>query len=354
MQHFNFSKQNTNQSKSLIWFKSVFLGLAILLGAFANSSQAQVSLTFSNGYIGTQGSNTNQADNIKKLATMGIVRVSFGQPYAGSFGGTQGNDLAGSIKIYLAAGATSPQAVNSVITLNGALNWRETTGSTVEVFGFIFDLGQNASITFNSLTTNIVGGTTARTSSTLGLKAYTSTFVFTDAENRSGNAATSGLLAALNAELTNSPQPSTITLTNNNVTEGQNLVYNVTLSSATTANNPQVYTFSAAGTSSSTIDYNTTYTFSNGVINNGDGTITVPGGVSSFTITVNTIDDASIESTETLILNIGSKTATGNILDNDNTPILTTTGTLKTFTSCSGCTVAPQVLQFLANIYHLI
>ena len=79
---------------------------------------------------------------IKKLATLGISKVSFGQPYNGQFGsnaGTQGNDLNGTIKIYLAAGATSAQAVNSVITLNGALNWRETSGSQVEVFGFILD-----------------------------------------------------------------------------------------------------------------------------------------------------------------------------------------------------------------------
>jgi len=331
--------------------KSKYLKLLVLsllvLFVFQSKTEAQtVSLSFINGYLGTQGSNTNQADNIKKLSTVGIARVSFSQPYASAFGGTQGNDLAGTIKIYLTAGATSSQAVNSVITLNGALNWRETSsGNTIQVFGFIFNVGQSASIVFNGSTYNIVGGSTARSSTTLGLKAYSGTFTFTDNEDRSGNAATNGLLDALNLELANSPQPSTITLTNNSVTEGQNLVYTVALSSATTANNPQVYTFSSAGTASSSVDYNSTYTFSNGVVNNGDGTITVPGGVSSFTITVATTDDATIESTETLILNIGSKSATGSILDNDAVPTLTTTGTLKTFSVCSSYQIASQSIS---------
>jgi hypothetical protein len=127
--------------------------------------------------------------------------------------------------------------------------------------------------------------------------------VFVNGENRAGNAATNGLLDALNAELLSSPQPSTVTLSTANVTEGQNLVYNVTLSSATTVGNPQTFVFTYGGTSTNGSDYNSTFTFSNGVIDNGDGTITVPGGVSSFTITASTTDDSSIESTETLILN---------------------------------------------------
>ena len=185
-----------------------------------------VSLAFTNGYIGTQGSNTNQANGIKKLSTLGISRVSFSQSYSGTFGGTQGNDLSGTIKLYL-SNAT-------VITLTGALNWRETTGSTVEVFGFIFDPGQTATISYGaSQTLNILGGSTTASSSTMGLRAYASAFTFTDGQNRTGNAATSGLIAALNSELANTPQPSAITLANNSVKEAQNLVYTLTLSSTT-------------------------------------------------------------------------------------------------------------------------
>jgi len=293
-------------------YKSVGLILTLFFTLGSASVWAQgVSLTFSNGYLGTQGSNTNQANSIKKLSTLGIARVSFSQSYAGTFGGTQGNDFSGVIKLYLNSG--------SVISLNGAINWRETTGSTVEVFGLIFNPGQNASISYGTNQIfNIVGGSTANTSSTLGLKAYASSFTFTDGENRSGNAATSGLIAALNTELTGTPQPTTIALSSKSVIEGQNLVYTVTLSAATSANNPQVYTFSTSGTASKGADFNGTYIYSNGVVDNGDGTITVPGGVSSFTITVTTIDDNIVENIENLLLNVGSKSALGSIADNDN------------------------------------
>jgi len=125
-----FNLLNSKISKILFYLTFVISMLVSL------DAQSQVSLTFSKGYLGTQGSNTNQSNNIKNLTTLGISRVSFSQSYAGTFGGTQGNDLSGVIKLYLNSG--------SVISLNGAINWRETTGSTVEVFGLIFDPGQNA------------------------------------------------------------------------------------------------------------------------------------------------------------------------------------------------------------------
>lgn len=294
--------------------KTIVFSLLLVFSLSVLRAEGQVSLTFSNGYLGTQGSNTNQANSIKKLSTLGIARVSFSQSYAGTFGGTQGNDLSGVIKLYLNSG--------SIISLNGAINWRETTGSTVEVFGLIFDPGQNASITYGANQTyNIIGGSTSNSSSTIGLKAYASAFTFTDGENRSGNAATSGLIAALNTELSGTPQPSTITLTNTSVIESQNLVYTVTLSSPTLSGRPQVYTFSTFGNATKGSDYNGTYTFSNGVVDNGDGTITIPAGVSSFTITISTIDDVVVENIENLMVSVGSKFALGSIADNDNANI---------------------------------
>ncbi|RKT00767.1 gliding motility-associated C-terminal domain-containing protein [Flavobacterium sp. 123] len=313
--------------ESTSYSKKVFLFFAALFLTVASSYSLEaqnVSLTFSKGYLGTQGSNTNQANSINNLSNIGINRISFSQAYAGAFGGTQGNDLSGNLTFYLANGTS--------FSLTGALNWRETSGSTVEVFGFIFDSGQNHTITYGlGQTYNIVGGSTPNTSTTLGLKAYASSFVFVNGENRAGNAATNGLLDALNAELLSSPQPSTVTLSTANVTEGQNLVYNVTLSSATTVGNPQTFVFTYGGTSTNGSDYNSTFTFSNGVIDNGDGTITVPGGVSSFTITASTTDDSSIESTETLILNIGSKSDSGNILDNDSVALTASTSQTNLF-----------------------
>jgi hypothetical protein len=313
MLNLNFFKSLNDQIS--LSKKTIVFALLLVFSLTVFSSHGQVSLTFSNGYLGTQNSAVQSTSNIKNFASLGIARVSFGQSYSGTFGGTQGNDLAGVIKFYLTSGR--------VISLNGALNWRETSGNTVEVFGLIVDAGQNATITYGANQTyNIVGGSTGGSSTSIGLRSYTSSLAFTDGESRNGNAATSGIIANFNAELANTPQPSSISLTNSSVIEGQNLVYTVTLSTATTANRPQVYTFNTSGIAIKGTDYNATYTFSNGVVDNGDGTITVPGSVSSFTITVNTTDDLIVENIENLYVYVGSKVGLGSIADNDNSSSL--------------------------------
>ncbi|QBC43689.1 retention module-containing protein [Iodobacter fluviatilis] len=105
-----------------------------------------------------------------------------------------------------------------------------------------------------------------------------------------------------------------------NVVEGNNLVFNVTLSTATTK--PETYAFNLGGGSASTADYGTA-TFSNGVTYNATtGLITVPAGVTGFAVTLPTVDDALVEITpETVPLTIGGVTATGGILDNDSPTI---------------------------------
>lgn len=96
-----------------------------------------VSLTFTRGYLGTQKSATQNTSNIQNLSTVGIARVSFRQPQStGQFGGTQGNDLTGILDIIMQDGTK--------YSLAGALNFRETTGSNVEVFGFILDPGSKS------------------------------------------------------------------------------------------------------------------------------------------------------------------------------------------------------------------
>ena len=110
------------------------------------------------------------------------------------------------------------------------------------------------------------------------------------------------------------PVITSVTVGNDAVIEGNDLVYLVTLSEVPFT--PATYDFNLGGGSASTSDYGT-LAFSNGVVNNGDGTITVPAGVDSFTATLPTVDDTEIESTETVPLTVGGATGTGNILDND-------------------------------------
>ncbi|PTD95166.1 retention module-containing protein [Pseudothauera lacus] len=101
------------------------------------------------------------------------------------------------------------------------------------------------------------------------------------------------------------------------VVEGNDLVYTVTLSEATTQ--ASTYDYSVGGTATDGADYGVPV-FSDGVTYDPvTGTITVPAGVSSFTVTYPTIDDTDVEPTETLLITIDGVTGTGQILDNDLT-----------------------------------
>ncbi len=163
-----------------------------------------LSVYFTGGYLGTQGPSTNQADNIKTFAWLGIQKVAFVQSDTDNDGrfdvATQGNDIPGTLRIV--------QTNGTVTQLAGALNWRETDRGNVEVLGFIFAANASATLTNGANSFTITGGSTANTSSTLGLKVYRSTFTFTNDEERTGNAAPVGLLEALNTQLTSTPQPS--------------------------------------------------------------------------------------------------------------------------------------------------
>ncbi|MGQ3170228.1 MAG: retention module-containing protein [Methylophilus sp.] len=103
------------------------------------------------------------------------------------------------------------------------------------------------------------------------------------------------------------------------VVEGNNLVYTVKLDATT--NGPTTFSFNLGGGSASTADYGTP-TFSNNVVRNADGTITVPAGVSSFTVTVPTVDDTEVEVRESLPLQVGGVTGTGYIDDNDKAKVI--------------------------------
>ncbi|MEO8119085.1 MAG: retention module-containing protein, partial [Rhodoferax sp.] len=120
-----------------------------------------------------------------------------------------------------------------------------------------------------------------------------------------------------------SVEPGAPGLGDNNVVEGNSLVYTVTLSSAPLV--LSTYSFVLGGGSATAgADYNATPVFSAGVTYNSvTGMITVPVGVASFTVTVATIDDAIIDSAspESLPLVIGGVTGNGGILDNEQPTI---------------------------------
>lgn len=116
--------------------------------------------------------------------------------------------------------------------------------------------------------------------------------------------------------------PAVSSVTNTTAAEGGDLLYNVTLSGFTLANT--TYTFALTGVSATAGSDFGNPSFSNGSINYDvvSGQITVPTGISGFTVTIPTTDDTSDEAMETMTLSIGGVTGTGTIIDNDPTPSL--------------------------------
>ncbi|CZF83709.1 Calx-beta domain-containing protein [Grimontia marina] len=112
----------------------------------------------------------------------------------------------------------------------------------------------------------------------------------------------------------------------NAVDEAENAVFTVSLS------NPSAFSVNfllalTNGTATLTDDYTSTMVFSDGVTyNGGTGLVTVPAGVTSFTVTVPTVSDTIDEADETFTLTIGGQTGTASILDDDiTTPIVSLT-----------------------------
>ena len=150
---------------------------------------SELSVPFSLGFIARQGTNSNQANNLQTFTTLGIEYASFFQDSTTGLFTAQGNDIPGGLRLQFTDG--------TVVTVTGAINWRHTQGSTLYSFGFI------PSLTAPTQTLSLPGGGTYTidSSSNYGLELIGATYNYVTGTNLSGNAATSGLLDALNSYL---------------------------------------------------------------------------------------------------------------------------------------------------------
>ncbi|WP_439825327.1 choice-of-anchor K domain-containing protein [Aeromonas caviae] len=102
------------------------------------------------------------------------------------------------------------------------------------------------------------------------------------------------------------------------VVEGATLQHVVTLSGATNVATEYSLSIAGSGTHAASNSDWGTLQFSHGVTyNSSTGKISVPAGVTSFTVSVPTVNDKLVEHTETLTLTVGSATGAGTITDND-------------------------------------
>ncbi|EKB19833.1 type 1 secretion C-terminal target domain (subclass), partial [Aeromonas veronii AMC35] len=108
------------------------------------------------------------------------------------------------------------------------------------------------------------------------------------------------------------------------VTEGGHLLHKVTLSDSTQETTEYDFAIRGSGNNPASKQDWGNAQFSNGVTyNSTTGKITVPAGVSDFTVTIPTVNDRLVETNETLSVTIGGQSGTGTIVDNDRAPVTT-------------------------------
>uniref|UniRef100_UPI003D131D1B beta strand repeat-containing protein n=1 Tax=Sulfurimonas sp. TaxID=2022749 RepID=UPI003D131D1B len=126
-------------------------------------------------------------------------------------------------------------------------------------------------------------------------------------------------VSSITTSITNNDTITVESVTSDTQTEGttgNDLVHTVTMSGESTT--AETYSFSLTDTTTQAADHGTP-TFSDGVTYDaGTGLITVPAGVTSFTITTSVTDDALADSGEYYTLDVGGVSATGTILDETN------------------------------------
>nr|WP_315205626.1 invasin domain 3-containing protein [uncultured Flavobacterium sp.] len=323
-----------------VFIKQIALATAMLFFSTV-FSQTEVSVPFSNGFIGVVGNNSQSATSIKTFSTLGIAKAFFVQQSTSSSFQLQGNDIAGAVRLQLVSG--------QIIEVQGAIVWRETTGSTVKSFGFI------PASTITPISFAYSGGTyTINSSSNLALNKINEPITYTDNASVSGNAATgANLLADLNAYLTQ--------------TQGLRPAGPVTVTSRTTASTTPTITGIATLQSGETLSVTVNgvlYTAANGLVVSGNtwslpittaltagNTYSITASITNsagYTLSDSTINElfvtvaadptrSTITATPTSIVANGTTTSTITIQLKDNTNTnLTTTGGTVVVTATSG------------------
>ena len=160
--------------------------IVLMICGISVSAQNTLSVPFTNGFVGTVGNNSGKADNIQSFSTLGLTKVDFVQNSSGAVFEIQGNDIPGLVRFVSITGQS--------LDIEGAIVWRVNSGSTIEIFGFI------PATTTSAVNLNTIGASNyvLDASSNIGMRPNGGTFAIVDGDNISGNAASAGLLDALN------------------------------------------------------------------------------------------------------------------------------------------------------------
>ncbi|NDW21980.1 Ig-like domain-containing protein, partial [Alteromonas hispanica] len=159
--------------------------LAIIYLAFFSSfihAKLNAQATFSYGIAGTYTNNAHQPQGIVPLSDLDITHVKLiASSDDGTFGGTQGNDTAVIAEFFF---SNSPS-----VTVDGAINWRQSDNGQTNSIGIILD--NDATVMFGSV--NYFNPPT-----TYLLRLSSSTKEYTNDNSAKGNAAKGALSSVMN------------------------------------------------------------------------------------------------------------------------------------------------------------
>ncbi|MFM8596665.1 MAG: beta strand repeat-containing protein, partial [Flavobacteriales bacterium] len=288
--------------------KQLLLSIFFASVSFLAFSQNLITVPFSNGFVGDNGGSNNATNCYYHSGTGGLgwTNVQFAQNSTSTIFTAQGNDIIGMVLI------TDNSGVEH--TINGFIKWRSPSGNNPYVMVFQPSTGTSATLATNSFN----GSSTYTITDTkyIGLVFNGNTLTISPVPGTvTGNAATNGLLDALNAYLATFGKLSVADVT---VNEGAGTAtITVTLSASSTNTITVVYTTSN-GTATAGADYTA-----------ATGTLTFAPGQTSRTFTISITDDATVESIETINVTLTDPTNASildgagvvSITDNDsNTP----------------------------------
>lgn len=158
------------------------LGLSV-----AGEAQNYLSVPFNSGFIGRIGNNSQNADNIQNFSTLGLSNAYFIQNSSTGVFEIQGNDIAGTVRLVSNSG--------EVLDIDGAIVWRENQGQTILLFGFI-PSATAPQVDLASIGTGV--SYIIDSGSNYGMIPNGGTYSAADGSSVNGNAATTGLLDAIN------------------------------------------------------------------------------------------------------------------------------------------------------------
>ncbi|MBB6523515.1 beta strand repeat-containing protein, partial [Pseudoteredinibacter isoporae] len=301
-------------------------GQSITAAALNNASSTNITVTTPEGVMTITGYNSST----------GVVTYSYDP--SGTAKDHSGGEIVDSLAVVVtdSDGTTANGTLDILITDTGPTANSDTATTSQETLVTIDVLNNDVFGADGAAATNsgVVAATVSAAQGTVTI-ASNGELQFTPANGFTGTATINYTIRDDDGTESNSTVEVDVigvsNITNASESEGESLEHTVTLSSTTTADTVMSFTIGDAGDSASSSDYDaSSLVFSNGVTYDAaNNQITIPAGVTNFTVTVPSTEDRDVESDESYTLNIGQASANGTI-ENDDTDV-TLTPTTMTF-----------------------